>query len=159
MEYLADMFKACASAEDAESVQGHWAWFVDGVMSVGDSLVQAGLMEAPVSLPKIKQLINKKPKPKPKRPTTRKRTPEELELPDGDEPGDGDFEDEDEDEEEDEDKSEEEFGDEEPKKPKASKKCVLESAIAWPVTPFGKHDQWRSALLRTYARSVTTLAL
>ncbi|KAH0164317.1 hypothetical protein KCU67_g5203, partial [Aureobasidium melanogenum] len=81
-------------------------------------------MEAPASLLKIKQLTNKKPKPK--CPTTRKRTLEELELP-----GDGGFEDEDEDEEEDEDKS---------------KKCVLESAIAWPVTPSGKHDQCFAAL-------------
>ncbi|KAG9964019.1 hypothetical protein KCU61_g3130, partial [Aureobasidium melanogenum] len=71
MEYLADMFKACASGETPES---------------------AGLMETPISLPKIKQLSNKK-KPKPKRRTTRKRTLEELELPDDDELGDEDYED------------------------------------------------------------------
>ncbi|KAH0364862.1 hypothetical protein KCU65_g6516, partial [Aureobasidium melanogenum] len=190
MEYLAEMFKACAAGEDPKAVQGHWEWFVEDVMSVGDSLVQARLMEAPAALPKIKKLINKTQPKKPKGRNTRKRT---LELPSDDEPGDEDYDDVpegDEDEDEDADDQEEKSDDqEEPKKPKRGcsgqagegqwageaikglqkdiveskkaiedlrkqqqvvgtstavsyKKCVLELATAWSVTPSGKHDQW-----------------
>jgi hypothetical protein len=172
------MMTRCAQV-DAATTLGRWMWHLEGVLAVGESLVQAEQMEEPVLLSKVYKLIKKvKDKKKDveekekegfkdttrkrKRPETRSDDVDDNEINDllGDESLDEDF---------------------DPKirpkpnpapntdvdpapkvdkpssidarKTKAAKRCVLELAKVWPVTPTGRDSHW-NVDLAIYLRSL-----
>ncbi|KAH0341435.1 hypothetical protein KCU81_g6269, partial [Aureobasidium melanogenum] len=63
-KYLGDMFNVCASNQDGtvptpQEVEARWRWFVGGVINVGDSLVDAQVMQTTPLLAHLRKALDK----------------------------------------------------------------------------------------------------